>query len=131
MNAPHLVSLRTAVRIPDAARGWPADRVFAVVRSGAVAGRRYQQGQLVLCGAEPVSGDAVVLVARDGARPRAGTVHRGVLYGDLGEVCAPSRWTPLSVERLVESGERLHVLWGGQAPRPSQPASAQLSLFAA
>jgi hypothetical protein len=72
--------------------------VFAVMRGGWFAGRRYSPGELLVCHGAPGVGDFVVVDAAVRGRPRLGSVERDGLRGDVGEPCG-QRWQP--VGRLV------------------------------
>ena len=145
MRAPVLApldSLHSSARrsLPPLADG-PTVEHFAVVREGICAHGQWGAGEVLVCRGEARDGDKVVLVARGHGRPRVGSVRKGRLYGDAGELCHPGRWRVAGrlvatwrprgegwVCTLLDSDDEL----GSSSVRSttSEP-STQLSLFAA
>lgn len=107
MTPPRIIELQRALfHEPDLFDGLPAhvatgSTAFAVVRSGTFAGRWFERGEVLVCGAGWDLGQAVVLIARTQGRPRLGHVLGSSFSGDRGEACSTERWMPAGGLRHV------------------------------
>lgn len=93
MNTPALRPVHPEAGLRVQAGVAATERVFEVVRPGVFEGRWYRLGDVVVCGGA-AEGAACVLVPGGVGHAVLGHVREGVLYGSVGEKCAPVRWAP-------------------------------------
>ncbi len=88
-------------------------RRFQVVRAGRIGDLSFAEGDVIVCGDEPLDGQLTVLVARGPGRPRFGRVKGIRLLGEVGEPCDAARWRPagriVAHHRTSEAVEQLEL----------------------